>query len=56
MNALIPCTGTFTVVGLGLLSYGIASGSFLMFAQGLYLTYMGVHMTFGIWNELRQEL
>ncbi len=56
MNALYPCTGTFTVLGLGLLTYGITSGSFLMFAQGLYLTYMGVLLTFGIWNDLRQDV
>ena len=56
MNALYSCTGTITVLGLSLLTYGVTTSSPLLFFQGLYLTYMGVHMTFGIWNELRQEL
>lgn len=43
-------------MGLSLLTYGVSSGSILVIAQGLYLTYMGVHMTWTIWTTARQEV
>lgn len=55
IQALYPCTGTFTVMGLTLLTYGVSSGSVLVVIQGLYLTYMGVHMTWNIWTSARHE-
>lgn len=55
LRAFYPFTGTFTVMGLSLLTYGVSSGSLLMIAQGLYLTYMGVHITWTIWTTDRQE-
>lgn len=55
VRALYPCTGTFAVLGLSLVTYGVSSGSVLVVLQGLYLTYMGVHMTWNIWTLARQE-
>ena len=56
IRALYPCTGTFTLLGLTLVTYGVSSGSVLVIAQGLYLAYMGVHMTWNIWTTARQEV
>lgn len=55
LGALYPCTGLFTVMGVTLVTYGVSSGSILMLLQGLYLSYMGVHMTWAVWDAVRHE-
>jgi hypothetical protein len=55
MKALLSCTGPLTVVGVGVLTYGILSGSPLFFIQGLSLSYMGIHMSFSALESSSQE-
>ena len=55
LSALYPCTGLFTVMGVSLLTYGASSGSIVMLLQGLYLTYLGVHMTWTVWDAARHD-
>lgn len=55
MKASVACSGPLTIVGVGVLTYGILSASPLFFVQGLFLSYAGLHLSLSALESPSQE-
>jgi hypothetical protein len=53
LKALYPLTGTIMIMGLAASLYGVQSGSFPVFIEGVFLMWLSFSLTINIWETQR---
>lgn len=56
LKALYSLTGTILLFGICAIQYSIYSSSLFMFLEGIMLLWLGVSLTFHVWEQERLDI